>query len=158
LIKIIDETLLKNTTERARQSPRSRMNFNLHELADPVQRMLNAIEPGSYIRPHRHLETGKTELFTLLKGRGTVITFDNEGNINDIVQMEAGGEILGVEIPPAVWHTVISLEKGTVFLEIKDGPYVAATDKDFAKWSPEAGSKGEKEYLKNLVEKIAPHG
>jgi len=130
------------------------MNFNLHELSDPVQRMLNAIEPGSYVRPHRHLDPDKTELFVILKGRGVVLTFDDNGNINDLVQMKAGGEKLGVEIPPGIWHSIISLEKGTLFLEIKDGPYVAATDKDFASWAPEAGTEEEKAYLNDLIAKV----
>lgn len=154
MIKIIDKKLMEATSNRAMHSPRSRMNFNLHELADPVQRMLNAIEPGSYVRPHRHLDPDKTELFVILKGKGVIVTFSEDGTINSVVHLENGGENLAVEIPPGIWHTVISLEKGTVFLEIKDGPYIAATDKDFASWAPEAGSKGEKEYLINLIATI----
>lgn len=155
MIKIINEKLLGETSEKARLSPRKRMNFNLHELTDPVQRMLNAIEPGSYVRPHRHLDPDKTELFVILKGKGAVVTFDDEGKIKDVVPLETGGETLGVEIPPEVWHSVISLEKGTVFLEIKDGPYVATTDKDFAKWSPRPGSEAEKKYLDDLITRIS---
>ena len=53
-MKIINEQLLDETTARAKQSPRLRMNYNFHEeLDDPVNRLLNAMEPGTYIRPHR---------------------------------------------------------------------------------------------------------
>ena len=56
-MKIINEQLLDETTARAKQSPRLRMNYNFHEeLDDPVNRLLNAMEPGTYIRPHRHLK------------------------------------------------------------------------------------------------------
>lgn len=154
MIKIIDEKLLKETSAKAIQSPRGRMNFNLHQLPDPVQRMLNAIEPGSYVRPHRHIDPDKTELFVILKGKGVIITFHDDGNISDVVSVEEGGEKIGVEIPPGTWHSVISLKKGTVFLEIKDGPYVASRDKDFAPWAPEPGTEGEETYFDNLLSKI----
>lgn len=51
-MKIINEQLLDETTARAKQSPRLRMNYNFHEeLDDPVNRLLNAMEPRTYIRP-----------------------------------------------------------------------------------------------------------
>ena len=67
-MKIIDKQLLDKTNEQAKQSPRLRMNYNFHErLDDPVNRLLNAMEPGSYIRPHRHLDPDKDEIFLLLR-------------------------------------------------------------------------------------------
>ena len=39
----------------AAASPRRRKNFNLHASPDdPIQRLCNAFEPGTYVRPHRH--------------------------------------------------------------------------------------------------------
>ena len=56
------------------------MNHNLHqELADPIQRLAIAMEPGTYIRPHRHLQTW--ELLTSLQGRFVVLNFDDEGTV-----------------------------------------------------------------------------
>ena len=55
-MKIINEQLLDETQAKALQSPRLRMNYNFHErLDDPINRLLNAMEPGTYLRPHRHL-------------------------------------------------------------------------------------------------------
>lgn len=72
-MKIIDKQLLDKTSEQAKQSPRLRMNYNFHErLDDPVNRLLNAMEPGSYIRPHRHLDPDKDEIFLLLRGKAVV--------------------------------------------------------------------------------------
>ena len=69
-MKLIDTPLLDATTARAKQSPRLRMNHNFHErLDDPVNRLLNALEPGTYLRPHRHSNPDKTEIFLLLRGR-----------------------------------------------------------------------------------------
>jgi len=113
--------------------------------------MLNAIEPDSYIRPHRHLDPGKMEIFLALKGKGAVYLFDDNGKVDDIFLIEEGGETVAVEIPPGLWHTILSLKKGSVFFEIKDGPYVPATDKDFAPWAPQAGDPNCQEYLNRLA-------
>ena len=115
--------------------------------------MLNAIEPGSYIRPHRHLDPDKMEMFIVLKGKGAVITFDDNGQMLECFTLDAGGEKLGVEIPPGVWHTVISVEEGTVFLEVKDGPYLPSTDKDFAAWAPLPDTPDADRYMAGLLEK-----
>lgn len=154
MIKRIDSKILSETSEKAKRSPRLRMNYNFHELADPIQRMLNAIEPGSYIRPHRHIDPEKRECFLALKGRGAVIIFDDLGHVREIYILEAGGDTLGVEISPGVWHTVISLQEGTVFFEIKDGPYVPILDKDFASWAPAPGDQTVQSYLKGLEERV----
>ncbi|MBE9536900.1 MAG: WbuC family cupin fold metalloprotein [Proteobacteria bacterium] len=151
MIKLIDEKVMAETASKALASPRLRMNYNYHELSDPVQRMLNAIEPESYIRPHRHKNPDKTEMFIVLKGRGVVVIFDNEGNVVEHYLMEAGGNTLAVEIPPGVWHSIFSLDKATVFLEVKDGPYAAISDKGFASWSPVPDdSEAAKKYLERL--------
>lgn len=154
LIKVIDRKLLVETSKKAVASPRRRMNHNFHELSDPVQRMLNAIEPGSYIRPHRHLDPDKMEMFIVLKGRGAVITFDDDGLLLECFKLEAGGETLGVEVAPGVWHTVVSSEVGTVFLEIKDGPYLPSTDKDFAEWAPFPDTPEADRYMAGLLREL----
>ncbi|MBE9503834.1 MAG: WbuC family cupin fold metalloprotein [Proteobacteria bacterium] len=154
MVKCIDNEILTETSERAKGSPRLRMNYNFHELSDPVQRMLNAIEPESYISPHRHSEPEKMELFLVLRGRGAVIIFDDAGRVTDTYILEVGGDTLGVEIPPGVWHSILSLEEGTVFFEVKDGPYIAATDKDFAPWAPAPGDESVQSYLKELEDMV----
>ena len=49
----IDTDLLAAVCEAAAASPRLRSNHNLHGLGDLVQRFLNALQPGTYVRPHR---------------------------------------------------------------------------------------------------------
>ena len=76
-MKLITEQLLDETTARAKVNPRLRMNYNFHEdLDDPVNRLLNAMEPGTYLRPHRHLNPDKDEVFLLLRGKAAVFIFD----------------------------------------------------------------------------------
>ena len=52
---LIDVELLDTVSAAAQTSPRGRKNHNFHT-ADAAQchRLLNAIEPGSYVAPHRH--------------------------------------------------------------------------------------------------------
>jgi cupin fold WbuC family metalloprotein len=140
-IKLIDSATLDETSAKAALSGRRRMNHNFHNLSDNLQRMLNAIEPDSYVRPHRHLEPAKTELFLILRGRAAALLFDDEGRIMDSKVLTPAGECPGVEFIPGQYHSIISLEPGTVLFEVKDGPYVAVTDKDFAPWAPSAGIK-----------------
>ena len=54
---LIDHALLTRLADEARQSPLLRKNHNFHGSDDDsCHRLLNAIEPASYIPPHRHLD------------------------------------------------------------------------------------------------------
>jgi cupin fold WbuC family metalloprotein len=131
-----DEPLLNATAEAARSSPRQRHITRFHELPEPFQRMLNAIEPESYVRPHRHLDPDKAEVFIALQGSALVVRFTDDGAPIEGVLLDAGGPVRGVEIPVGAWHSLLSLQRGTVLFEAKEGPYAQATDKDFAPWAP----------------------
>ena len=121
--------------ERARQSPRGRLNLNLHpRLADPIQRLLNAGEPGSYVRPHRH-RPAIWELVMALRGHIDALVFDEEGRISRRVPLEAGGAGI-IQNTGGVWHSFVFVAPGSVAFELKPGPYDAAADKEFAPWSP----------------------
>ncbi|MDJ0955906.1 MAG: WbuC family cupin fold metalloprotein [Arenicellales bacterium] len=151
-LNIITDQLLTNLSTQASLSPRLRKNHNLHpSLDDPVQRLCNAFEPGTYVQPHRHTEVGRWELFVVLRGTAAVLIFDDQGSVLDRVELEAEGEIRGVEVPSNTWHTIVSLMPGTVLFEVKPGPYIKTTDKDFANWAPPEGdsrcSLFEKWYL-----------
>jgi cupin fold WbuC family metalloprotein len=152
----INARLLEKVVDKAKASPRKRMNYNFHtDLADTFQRMLNCIEPGSYCRPHKHESPDKREVFIILKGTVVVIEFDNDGNIVEKIVLNNSTGQFGVEIPPSTWHSILALESGTVVYECKDGPYSPLNDKDFAPWSPEEGSEEVENYYNGLLEKIA---
>lgn len=153
VFKINRSQLLKVISE-AQKSERKRKNYNYHNtFNDPINRMLNAIEPGSYIQPHKHEDPDKREVFLLLKGKLLVVFFDNSGNISEHVVLD-NKENYGVEIPPAVWHTIIALERGTIVYEVKDGPYSVSDDKNFACWAPKEGDEDCDDYLNNLLLKL----
>ena len=142
-MKILSPADLRALSARAVSSARRRANENLHStLEDPVQRFCNAVEPGSYVRPHRHPEAGRWELFLILAGRAAILVFDDAGTVHDRVELWAGGGALAVEVPPDTWHSLVALEPGTVLFELKPGPYRTLGDKDFAAWAPAEGEEG----------------
>jgi cupin fold WbuC family metalloprotein len=140
-MKIIDERLLQEIARQAAVSPRQRAHHNLHpNLDDGIHRLCIHARRESYFRPHRHPQPGRWELFSALKGSVAVLTFNEGGTIIERVEISSEGPVHVVEIPPGSWHTLSILEEEAVLLEIKPGPYLALSDKDFAAWAPEEGS------------------
>jgi cupin fold WbuC family metalloprotein len=154
-LKIIDRELLNQVSEKAKESPRLRMNHNFHDnYTDPINRMLNALEPGTYCRPHKHEYPDKREVFMVLRGKFAVFFFNDTGKVTQVVALCQADGVYGVDIPPRVWHTLVCLEPGSVAYEVKDGPYFKPDDKDFAPWAPEEGSLDATDYLKGLLKQI----
>jgi cupin fold WbuC family metalloprotein len=139
-VKLIDRNAIQRLAESAAASPRLRVNWNLHpNLEDPVQRLLNAMQPGTYVRPHRHTEPARWELFAVLTGAAGVLTFDARGTVLEREEINADGAGRVVEIPGESWHALTVLRPGTVLFELKPGPYCPISDKDFAVWAPAEG-------------------
>ncbi len=151
-MKLINETLFDETTGKAKTSPRLRMNHNFHDdLDDPINRMINAIEPGSYLRPHRHQNPDKEEIFFVLRGSAAFFLFDGEGRVTDSIVLDPHKGMYGMEIEPGVWHSLIALETGTIVYEIKRGPFIPLDPQNFAPWSPEPDDKEEvQKYMEGL--------
>ena len=136
-MKIIDEQLFDQTMEKAMKSPRLRMNHNFHEtLDDPINRLINAMEPDTYLRPHRHLNPDKIEIFLVLRGKVALFLFDDWGHITETRLLGPKTGVYGGEINADVWHTLVVLESGSVVYEVKQGPYAPLSPENLAPWSP----------------------
>ena len=153
---IINNDFIRPVIEKAKMSPRKRMNYNFHpQLDDPLQRMLNCLEPDTYIQPHKHENPDKCEAFILLKGKVLVVEFDSDGKVISHALLEAGTGTYGAEIAPRIYHCIIAMEPGSVVYEVKNGPYSPLDDKNFASWAPKEGTVGCQEYLENLVRQLS---
>jgi len=124
---IVDQALLDELTARAKESPRLRMNYDLRNSpADGSQRMLNAIEPGTVLPIHRHRTTSETVV--CLRGHFEEYFYDEKGLITETIDMLPGGTL--INIPAGQWHSLRSLESGTVLLECKDGAWEPLGEED----------------------------
>lgn len=121
-MKVIDEQLIIDLAEKAKKSPRLRMNYNFHQsLQDKCHRFLNALEPGTIIPVHHH--PTKDETFVILKGKVRVTTYNDQGEILESYVLSHESGRYGVDISKNVWHGVECLEP-SVLLECKEGPFV----------------------------------
>ncbi len=153
-MRIIDWKMLDRLSLEAGNSPRLRKNYNLHPSDDfCCHRLFNAIEPGSFVRPHRHLDPAKDETMVTVRGRLGVVAFDDGGIVLNSVVIGPGEPSMAVDIPHGVFHTVVSLERGTVFFESKAGPFLSLTDDEKGVWAPAEGDPEAAAYLL-LMEKV----
>lgn len=124
---IIDNDLLDSVSELAKVSTRKRKNYNFHaNLDDNVQKLLNAMEPGTEVPIHRHIETD--EAYIVVRGGIKVILYDDSKNVilEEILKPQLGK--FGIDIKAGQWHTLEVLETGTVIFEVKQGPYQPISD------------------------------
>ena len=126
-----DKKVLDELTQRAKESPRLRMNLDMRNSPeDGSQRMLNALEPGTVLSIHRHRTT--SEVVVMLRGRAVQYLYDEQGRETDAVLLAAGaldgegvpGAVPGMTIAKGQWHKLVPLESGTVIFEAKDGAFV----------------------------------
>ena len=149
--QLISSTSLDSLSGQARASARRRKNYNFHPSeSDPASRLLNAVEPGSYVQPHRHLDPSKDETFVVVRGSFGVVFFDEAGTVTQTAIATAGGDVVGANIPHGVYHSLLALEPGSVFFEAKAGPYVPISDVERAPWAPKEGEAAVPAYLNQL--------
>ena len=129
----VDERQLVELLEQAASANRRRSHLLLHaDHQDQVQRLLIALEPDSYVRPHVHSE--QWEMLVLLHGRLDVLIFSPEAELVRRLAMSVAAPV--VQIPRGTWHGAVA-RSASVVMEVKPGPYRA---NEFAAWAPEEGA------------------
>jgi len=148
-------------SKKASESERGRANLNLHRsYTESVQRFFNAIEPFSYIRPHRHLQSGQDELLLAIRGDMCAVFFDDYGVITDYHRLQpvTNGLIdrnVAIEILPEQWHMVFSFEPQSLLFEVKAGPFDERFAKEFAPWAPCENTLEADAFLSDIVEQAS---
>lgn len=118
-------------------NPRMRQHLNIHDdYSDPCQRLFIAIQPNSYVVPHRHTAPAKSETFIVLRGSIGIVFFDDDGQVTDTAKLGPHEESQVCDILPGTWHTAIALQENSVFMEVKPGPFCPLEPVDFAAWAP----------------------
>ena len=117
---VITQQVLDELVAKAKEDPRLRMNLDLRNSSgDQSQRMLNAVEPGTVLPIHRHLNSSVT--IVCIRGHFEELIYDDNGALINSIDMTPGGNV--INLPIGTWHSIKSLESGTVLLEVQDGPY-----------------------------------
>lgn len=156
-MKLISTELLDLVTASASSEERLRKNYNFHtDLNDTLHRFLNAMEPGTYIAPHRHVNPDKEETVVILRGSLMIFLFDDTGKVigRYLLNREKGD--LGIDIEPGLWHCSVSLEPGTVIFEVKRGPFTPLAGDCLAPWAPDAAdNEAAQTYIQHLLEEVS---
>ena len=125
---IIDNNLIDKVSSEAEESPRLRMNFNLHDSLDAkAQRLINVLLPGTVLPIHRHRHTAET--YVLLRGKMFVVFYDDMGAQIERYLLDPAIGNYGVHIPIGQWHGIEVIEPSAIF-EVKDGPYTPLSPED----------------------------
>lgn len=136
----INNDFIADMHDRASESERKRMNYDLRTTCDDQsQRMLNVLEVGTEVPIHRHEDTAETVI--CIEGHLIEIFYEEQveyvreetSHLEEVVRRCSFREVAsvelcpregkyGVQIPKGVWHTIEVLEPSTIF-EAKDGAY-----------------------------------
>lgn len=145
--RFIDQALFRELAENAAVSPRQRQHHNFHQMDEACHRLAVGLQPGTYIAPHRHLSADKAETLLVLKGRLGLLIFSECGEQLQRRVLVAGGESVGVDLPPGVFHALVVLEADSILFECKAGPYKSLGQGEQADWAPREGEAGVDDYL-----------
>ena len=144
-IRLFDSSFLDRLAAEAAAAPRRRKNANLHAANEyPCHRLFNALQPDTYIQPHRHSAPSKDETVVLLRGRLGLVEFDETGKVAATSIVLPG---MTVDIPHGTFHGWCCLEENSVFFEAKAGPYAALEASEKAAFAPAEGDPRAPEYL-----------
>jgi cupin fold WbuC family metalloprotein len=153
-VSVIDPALLERTLAAARSSPRLRAVHTFHrDAADNPHRFLNAFVRGTYLPPHRHLAIPKSKSFLVLRGELACFVFDDKGLVKERYILGRAG-VAGIDIQPAVWHTLAPIGESAICFEVKPGPWDAATDRELAPWAPREGDAHAPAYMAALMAEL----
>jgi cupin fold WbuC family metalloprotein len=142
--------------QAVRETPKRRVRINAHPASgDALHEMIIAIEPGSYIRPHKHPE--KSEAFHIIEGQVDIVVFSEHGDIERIVSLAAygGRHPFYYRMSTAHFHTLIIRSDLLVVHEITNGPFLPSGT-IYAGFAPEESDEaGAAVFQSDLLTRVA---
>jgi len=137
-------------------SAKRRARINTHPNGDDaLHEMIIGIDPSSYIRPHKH--PGKSEAFHIVEGEVDIVVFKDDGEIDQIVPLGAGGggRSFYYRMSSPFFHTLIIRSDVLIVHEITNGPF-RPQETIFADFAPEDSDTEKAEaYQADLVRRVA---
>jgi cupin fold WbuC family metalloprotein len=155
-IAAIGDSELDTLKAAVRASAKRRARINAHpDDEDALHEMIIAIDPTSYVRPHKH--PGKSEAFHIIEGEVDIVVFADDGEIDRVVPLGApgGGRPFYYRMSKPFFHTLIIRSETLVVHEITTGPFRPDATV-FADFAPEE-SEPEKvaAYRAELLSRVA---
>jgi cupin fold WbuC family metalloprotein len=134
-IAAIGQGELNTLRAAVKSSAKRRARINTHpDGDDALHEMIIAIDPTSYIRPHKH--PGKSEAFHIIEGEVDIVVFTDTGEIDRIVPLgpPGSGRSFYYRMSSAFFHTLIIRSDVLIVHEITNGPFrpAATVFADFA--------------------------
>ena len=123
-ISAIGDSDLKTLKAAVKASAKARARINAHpDGEDALHEMIIAIDPTSYIRPHKH--PGKSESFHIIHGEVDIVVFTDDGEIDRIVRLGApgSGRSFYYRMSTPFFHTLIIRSDLLIVHEITNGPF-----------------------------------
>jgi len=129
-----DITYLQNAAE---ETDRKRVRLCTHTNISELTHEMFIVHPkNAYVRPHKHIN--KSESLHIISGTLDLITFNNEGQIIDVLNMGAyeSGTAFYHRTSDDSYHSMIITSDIVIFHEVTGGPF-NPTDTVWSPWSPE---------------------
>jgi len=147
----VDRHMIDKLIASAQQEPKRRARFNLHRTdGNAIQEMIIAFCGDSLNMPHRH--HGKSESMHVLRGRVSVVIFDDGGKIMRRITLGPpwGAEPCVLRMEAPLWHTVIPIDDVVVVHETTNGPFVQGGNMEVPTWAPKPDKLGD--FIRKLKE------
>ena len=141
--------------QAVRRTPKRRARINAHPgHDDALHEMIIAIEPGSYIRPHRH--PGKSEAFHIIEGDVDIVVFREGGEIDEIVSLgeKGGARPFYYRMSEPRFHTLIIRSDLLIVHEITNGPF-SPDGTVYAAFAPAEGDPAALAFQADLAKRAA---
>ena len=151
----INKEFLDSLFEKAKESERLRMNYDLRTSEDDgSQRMLNALLPGSIVPIHRHPYSNENVL--LLCGKLVEVIYDADGNETERIHLDPSVGNFGCVVPVGSWHTVEVLEPSVIY-EAKDGKYGEDGSETLDEYKAKAAQDPSQSSFSNSIGDLKKH-
>lgn len=145
-IRLINGDLLSDLHKKSQGSERLRTAYDMRNTeGDTSQRMLNVLEPGTYVQIHRHLET--SESVVCLEGCLDWVFYEEQPAAGIGVSIHEGENpidetrfkevarfricpregLYGIQVPKMAWHSIVVHEPSTIF-EAMDGAWRSSAE------------------------------
>jgi cupin fold WbuC family metalloprotein len=155
-ISAVGKSELDTLKAAVKASAKRRARINTHpDGEDALHEMIIAIDPSSYIRPHKH--PGKSEAFHIVEGEVDIVVFKDDGEIEQVVALGApgSGRSFYYRMSKPFFHTLIIRSDVLIVHEITNGPF-RPQGTVFADFAPEDSDTQKAEaYQADLVLRVA---